>query len=78
MIHTGELGVQMNKDSEKWTDYVGLPPDAYCDMDPAKEKDMIAFLVAHNTARALLEQISSKASKRFFARYKKILHKIRI
>ncbi len=50
MIHTGELGVQMNKDSEKWTDYVGLPPDAYCDMDPAKEKDMIAFLVAHNTA----------------------------
>jgi hypothetical protein len=50
MIHTGELGVQMNKDSEKWKDYVGLPPDAYCDMDPAKEKDMIAFLVAHNTA----------------------------
>jgi hypothetical protein len=50
MIHTGELGVQMNKDSEKWKDYVGLPPDAYCEMDPAKEKDMIAFLVAHNTA----------------------------
>jgi len=50
MIHTGELGVQMNKDSEKWKDYVGLPPDAYCDMDPAKEKEMIAFLVAHNTA----------------------------
>ncbi|HEX3485448.1 MAG TPA: hypothetical protein VHT51_10335, partial [Micropepsaceae bacterium] len=25
MIHTGELGVQMNKDSDKWKDYVGLP-----------------------------------------------------
>ena len=50
MIHTGELGVQMNKDPEKWKDYVGLPPDAYCDMDPAKEKEMVAFLAAHNTA----------------------------
>ena len=49
MIHTGEIGDQMNRDPEKWKDYVGLPPDAYCDMDPAKEKDMIAFLVAHNT-----------------------------
>jgi len=50
MIHTGEIGVQINKDPDKWKDYVGLPPDAYCDMDPAKEKDMIAFLVSHNTA----------------------------
>ncbi len=39
-----------NKDPEKWKDYIGLPPDAYCDMDPAKEQDMIAFLVAHNSA----------------------------
>ena len=50
MIHTGEIGDQIAKDPDKWKDYVGLPPDAYCDMDPAKEKDMIAFLVAHNTA----------------------------
>ncbi len=50
MIHTGEIGVQINKDPEKWKNYIGLPPDAYCDMDPAKEKDMIAFLVAHHTA----------------------------
>ena len=50
MIHTGEIGVQMNKEPEKWKDYVGLPPDPYCDMDPAKEKEMVAFLVAHNSA----------------------------
>jgi hypothetical protein len=50
MIHTGELGVQMNKNPDVWKDYVGLPPDAYCDMDPQKEKDTIAFLLQHNTA----------------------------
>lgn len=50
MIHTGEIGDQIAKDPEKWKTYVGLPPDAYCDMDPEKEKDMIAFLVAHNAA----------------------------
>jgi len=50
MIHTGEIGDQIAKDPDKWKAYIGLPPDAYCDMDPAKEKDMIAFLVAHNTA----------------------------
>jgi len=50
MIHTGEIGVQINKDPEKWKDWIGLPPDSYCDMDPVKEKDMIAFLVAHNSA----------------------------
>ena len=50
MIHTGEIGDQIAKDPDKWKNYVGLPPDAYCDMDPAKEKDMIAFLVMHDTA----------------------------
>lgn len=50
MLHTGLAGVEMNRDPEKWKDYVGLPPDVYCDMDPAKEKDMVAFLAAHNTA----------------------------
>ena len=50
MIHTGEIGVQMNKDPEKWKDFVGLPPDPYCDMDSAKEKEMVAFLVQHDSA----------------------------
>jgi len=50
MLHTGLIGVEINKDTVKWKDYVGLPPDVYCDMDPAKEKDMVAFLAAHNTA----------------------------
>jgi hypothetical protein len=50
MLHTGLVGVEMNKDPEKWKGYVGLPPDVYCDMDPAREKDMVAFLAAHHTA----------------------------
>jgi hypothetical protein len=50
MLHTGLAGDEMNRDEEKWKGYVGLPPDVYCDMDPAKEKDMVAFLAAHNTA----------------------------
>jgi hypothetical protein len=69
MIHTGEIGVQMNRDSEKWKDYVGLPPDAYCDMDPAKEKDMIAFLVAHNTA---LEPDFMAADRGFPSMWKRV------
>jgi hypothetical protein len=50
MLHSGLVGVEMNKDPVKWKDYVGLPPDVYCDMDPAKEKDMVTFLASHNTA----------------------------
>ena len=50
MLHTGLVGVEMNKDPDKWKEYIGLPPDVYCDMDPAREKDMVAFLAAHHTA----------------------------
>jgi imidazolonepropionase-like amidohydrolase len=50
MIHTGEIGVDMNKDYDKWKGYIALPPDAYCEMDPAKEASMVAFIAAHNTA----------------------------
>src|SRR4029079_1889821 len=47
MIHTGEVGDQMAKDEAKWKDYIALSPDPYCDMDDAKEKEMVKFLVAH-------------------------------
>ena len=50
MIHTGEIGNQIARDEAKWANYVGLPPDPYCDMDPAKERAMIEFLVQHDTA----------------------------
>ncbi len=50
MIHTGEIGVDMNKDYDKWKNYIALPPDAYCEMDPAKEAAMVAFIASHNTA----------------------------
>lgn len=69
MIHTGEIGDQINKDPEKWKDYIGLPPDGYCDMDPAKEKDMIAFLVAHHTA---LEPDFMAADRGFPSMWKRV------
>jgi hypothetical protein len=47
MVHTGEVGNQMAKDEAKWANYVALPPDPYCDMDPAKEKAMVDFLIQH-------------------------------
>ena len=50
MIHTGEIGVDMNKDYDKWKTYVALPPDAYCEMDPAKAAQMVKFIASHNTA----------------------------
>jgi Amidohydrolase family len=69
MIHTGELGVQMNRDPEKWKDYVGLPPDAYCDMDPQKEKEMVAFVASHNTA---LEPDFMAADRGFPSMWKRV------
>jgi hypothetical protein len=50
MLHTGSIGVEINKDPAKWKDYVGLPPWPYCDIDPVKARDMIAFLAQHSTA----------------------------
>jgi imidazolonepropionase-like amidohydrolase len=50
MIHTGEIGNVISAHPENWTTYIGLPPDAYCDMDPEKEQDMIEFLLQHDTA----------------------------
>lgn len=47
MVHTGEIGNQIAKDEVKWKDYIALPPDPYCDMDDAKEKEMVKFLLAH-------------------------------
>jgi hypothetical protein len=50
MIHTGEIGNQIAKHPETWKQWVGEPSEPYCDMDEAKERDMIAFLVQHDTA----------------------------
>ena len=74
MIHTGEIGDQIAKDPEKWKNYVGLPPDAYCDMDPEKEKDMIAFLVAHNVAP---EPDFMAADRGFWSQIKRIQQETR-
>ena len=50
VIHTANFGNQMAADEAKWANYVGLPPEPYCDMDPAKEAAMVQFIVQHNTA----------------------------
>ena len=47
MVHTGEIGNQIAKDPAKWANYIALPPDPFCDMDEAKEKEMIQFLLQH-------------------------------
>jgi hypothetical protein len=47
-IHTGNVGAQIAKDEAKWATYIGLPPDAYADMDDAKAAAMIKTLVACN------------------------------
>jgi imidazolonepropionase-like amidohydrolase len=50
LIHTGEIGVQIAKDTAKWKNYIALPPDPYADMDDAKAAQMIKLLVDHKTA----------------------------
>ncbi len=45
-VHTGNVGAQIAKDPMKWATYIGLPPDAYSDMDEAKVGPMIQKLVA--------------------------------
>jgi hypothetical protein len=47
-IHTGNIGAQIAKDESKWATYIGLPPDAYADMDDAKADAAIKTLVACN------------------------------
>ncbi len=50
MIHNGEIGNEIAKHPDIWKDFVGEPSEPYCDMDEQKEKDMIAFLVQHDSA----------------------------
>jgi hypothetical protein len=50
MLHTGNLGVDMNRDTEKWREYIGLNPANYCDMDPAKAERAIEMLIEYDTA----------------------------
>ena len=46
LVHTGNVGSQIAKDPSKWATYIGLPPDAYADMDEAKAAEMIQYLVS--------------------------------
>jgi hypothetical protein len=44
LVHTGNVGSQIAADEEKWATYIGLPPQAYVDMDEAKVDPMIQHL----------------------------------
>jgi imidazolonepropionase-like amidohydrolase len=74
MIHTGEFGNVLAKDPEKWKTYIGLPPDPYCDMDPAKEKAAVAFVASHNTA---LEPDLMAADRGFGSNWKAVQQETR-
>lgn len=47
-VHTGNAGAQIAADESKWADYIGLPPDAYSDMDDAKADALIQQFIGCN------------------------------
>jgi imidazolonepropionase-like amidohydrolase len=48
MIHTGNAGAQTAANEDNWAEYIGLPPDAYSEMDDAKAGALIEELVGCN------------------------------
>jgi hypothetical protein len=68
-IHTGNAGSQMAKDPDKWKTYIGLPPDAYSDLDPAKEKALIQKLLG---CKAYLEPDLMAADRGFHKNWKRV------
>jgi imidazolonepropionase-like amidohydrolase len=70
MVHTGEIGNQIAKDEAKWADYIALPPDPYCDMDEAKEKEMIRFLMQH--PETALEPDMMATDRGFHSNWKRV------
>ena len=46
LVHSGNSGSQIAKDPSKWATYIGLPPDAYSEMDDAKADELIKTLVS--------------------------------
>jgi hypothetical protein len=47
-VHTGNAGAQLAANPENWATYIGLPPDAYSEMDEAKVGPMIEKLLGCN------------------------------
>jgi hypothetical protein len=68
-VHTGNVGTQIASDEEKWATYIGLPPDAYSDMDEAKVGPMIEHLVGCN---AYLEPDLMAASRGFHVNWARV------
>jgi imidazolonepropionase-like amidohydrolase len=68
-VHTGNAGSQMAKDPAKWATYIGLPPDAYADMDEAKVGPMIQRLLG---CKAYLEPDLMAADRGFSKSWKRV------
>jgi hypothetical protein len=68
-VHTGNAGSQLAKDPAKWATYIGLPPDAYSDMDEAKVGPMIQKLIA---CKAYLEPDLMAADRGFSKNWKRV------
>lgn len=68
-VHTGNAGAQLAKDPAKWATYIGLPPDAYSDMDEAKVQPMIQKLLA---CQAYLEPDLMAADRGFSKNWKRV------
>ncbi len=70
LVHTGEFGNEIAKDPAKWQNYIGLPPDPFCDMDDAKAKVAIAFLLQH--PGAALEPDMMATDRGFHSNWKRV------
>jgi hypothetical protein len=68
-VHTGNVGTQIAADEEKWATYIGLPPDAYSDMDEAKVGPMVEHLVGCN---AYLEPDLMAAARGFHVNWARV------
>ncbi|MEY4879104.1 MAG: hypothetical protein RJB62_573 [Pseudomonadota bacterium] len=68
-VHTGNVGTQIAVDEAAWATYIGLPPDAYSDMDPAKVQPMVEQLLACN---AYLEPDMMAAQRGFHRNWARV------
>jgi len=68
-VHTGNVGTQIAVDNAQWAEYIGLPPDAYSTMDPAKVQPMVEELIACN---AYLEPDMMAAQRGFHRNWARV------
>jgi hypothetical protein len=68
-VHSGNVGTQIARDEAKWATYIGLPPDAFSEMDEAKVGPMIRALVG---CKAYLEPDLMAADRGFHRNWARV------